>query len=228
MPGRLGAWAPSGAWELSAPPPAAVLGAAPCTLPLPGRSSCASPAIPPLHAALPHAFCWHSRPAPVPASCQTRLHSFVPTTVPTCLHSSMAWHGMAHSRPLRPPLPSPPAPKSALPAPQPPAPAPLQRQVRTSRVFLRDVSVTSPMASLLFGGALRVAHEGGYVAVDDWIRIRWVGPLPPSLSPVPTCPCFTGCSAGLLRGSPAGVGMGRRASFPEVAQPCVQGAPGAA
>lgn len=45
-------------------------------------------------------------------------------------------------------------------------------QVKTSKTFLRDCTVVSPMAILLFGGALRVVHEGGYVLVDEWLRIR--------------------------------------------------------
>ena len=32
------------------------------------------------------------------------------------------------------------------------------------------------MALLLFGGALSVVHEGGYVLVDDWLRIRASAP----------------------------------------------------
>lgn len=49
-------------------------------------------------------------------------------------------------------------------------------QVKTSRTFLRDCTVVSPMALLLFGGALSVMHEGGYVLVDDWLRIRASAP----------------------------------------------------
>lgn len=45
-------------------------------------------------------------------------------------------------------------------------------KVKTSKTFIRDCTVTSPMAILLFGGALAVAHESGYVQVDEWIRIR--------------------------------------------------------
>ena len=49
-------------------------------------------------------------------------------------------------------------------------------QVRTSRTFLRDCSVVSPMALLLFGGVLTVLHEAGAVLVDDWLRIRAPAP----------------------------------------------------
>lgn len=49
-------------------------------------------------------------------------------------------------------------------------------QVRTSRTFLRDCTVVSPMALLLFGGELAVVHEGGYALVDNWIRIRSSAP----------------------------------------------------
>ena len=36
-------------------------------------------------------------------------------------------------------------------------------QVKTTRTFLRDCTVVSPMALLLFGGALAVQHEAGLV-----------------------------------------------------------------
>ena len=36
--------------------------------------------------------------------------------------------------------------------------------------------MVSPMALLLFGGALSVMHESGYVLVDDWLRIRASAP----------------------------------------------------
>lgn len=52
----------------------------------------------------------------------------------------------------------------------PPAPCPLQ--VRTSRTFIRDCTVASPLAILLFGGSLAVAHDSSYVQVDGWLRIR--------------------------------------------------------
>jgi hypothetical protein len=48
--------------------------------------------------------------------------------------------------------------------------------VKTSRTFLRDCTVVSPMALLLFGGELSVVHEGHYVLIDDWIRIRASAP----------------------------------------------------
>ena len=47
-------------------------------------------------------------------------------------------------------------------------------QMRTSRTFLRDVSIVSPMSLLLFGGSLSVVHEEGYVLVDNWLRIRLI------------------------------------------------------
>jgi len=49
-------------------------------------------------------------------------------------------------------------------------------QVRTTRTFLRDCTVVSPMALLLFGGALEVRHEAGLVTVDGWLRIRAPAP----------------------------------------------------
>ena len=49
-------------------------------------------------------------------------------------------------------------------------------QVKTTRTFLRDCTVVSPMALLLFGGELQVVHEEGYVLIDGWIRIRAAAP----------------------------------------------------
>lgn len=45
-------------------------------------------------------------------------------------------------------------------------------KVKTSKTFIRDCTVASPMALLLFGGDLEVAHAEGYVTIDAWIRIR--------------------------------------------------------
>ena len=77
-----------------------------------------------------------------------------------------------------------------------PRPLPAILQVRTSRTFIRDCTVASPLAILLFGGSLAVAHDSSYVQVDGWLRIRW--------APV----CATHCShrANLLHLGPcAGV-----------------------
>ncbi|DBA76164.1 TPA: hypothetical protein ACH3X1_009895 [Trebouxia sp. C0004] len=49
-------------------------------------------------------------------------------------------------------------------------------KMRTSQTFLRDTTVTSPLALLLFGGQLEVVHGEGYVLVDGWIRIRAAAP----------------------------------------------------
>ena len=49
-------------------------------------------------------------------------------------------------------------------------------QMRTSQTFLRDTTVVSPLALLLFGGQLEVMHGEGYVLVDRWIRIRAAAP----------------------------------------------------
>lgn len=49
-------------------------------------------------------------------------------------------------------------------------------QMRTSQTFLRDTTVVSPLALLLFGGQLEVVHGEGYVLVDKWIRIRAAAP----------------------------------------------------
>jgi hypothetical protein len=48
--------------------------------------------------------------------------------------------------------------------------------MKTSRTFLMDCTVVSPIALLLFGGDLEVRHEEGYVLVDNWIRIRVAAP----------------------------------------------------
>jgi ATP-dependent RNA helicase DHX29 len=45
-------------------------------------------------------------------------------------------------------------------------------KVRTSKVYVRDCTVVSPAAILLFGGRLEVEHEAARVRVDGWIRIR--------------------------------------------------------
>ncbi|KAL3158036.1 hypothetical protein ABBQ32_011644 [Trebouxia sp. C0010 RCD-2024] len=49
-------------------------------------------------------------------------------------------------------------------------------KMRTSQTFLRDTTVVSPLALLLFGGQLEVVHGEGYVLVDKWIRIRAAAP----------------------------------------------------
>ena len=40
--------------------------------------------------------------------------------------------------------------------------------MKTSRTFLRDCSVVSPLALLLFGGTLTVVHENAYIALDHF------------------------------------------------------------
>ena len=41
-------------------------------------------------------------------------------------------------------------------------------QVKTSRTFLRDCTVVSPLALLLFGGPLNIVHESAYIALDHF------------------------------------------------------------
>jgi hypothetical protein len=48
--------------------------------------------------------------------------------------------------------------------------------MKTSKTFLMDCTVVSPMALLLFGGELEVRHEEGCVLVDNWIRIKVAAP----------------------------------------------------
>ena len=45
-------------------------------------------------------------------------------------------------------------------------------QMKTSRTFLRDCSVVSPLMLLLFGGSLEVLHADGLSLVDGWLRVR--------------------------------------------------------
>ncbi|KAJ7562998.1 hypothetical protein O6H91_03G092300 [Diphasiastrum complanatum] len=45
-------------------------------------------------------------------------------------------------------------------------------KVETSRVFLRDTSVISPYAILLFGGAISIQHQTGHVTVDGWLEMK--------------------------------------------------------
>lgn len=47
-------------------------------------------------------------------------------------------------------------------------------KVRRSRVYVRDTSVVSPYALLLFGGAIDVQHTQKQVSLDSWIRFRAV------------------------------------------------------
>ncbi len=82
-------------------------------------------------------------------------------------------------------------------------------QVKTSRTFLRDTTVTSPMALLLSGGSLEVRHEEGYVLLDGWIRVRAAAPsavlvkkLRAALDAVCTCTMtiFAGIHGGMMNG----------------------------
>ncbi|KAL2644845.1 hypothetical protein R1flu_012432 [Riccia fluitans] len=44
-------------------------------------------------------------------------------------------------------------------------------KVETSKVYLRDTTVISPYALLLFGGAISVQHQTGRVTVDQWLEM---------------------------------------------------------
>lgn len=44
-------------------------------------------------------------------------------------------------------------------------------KVETSRIFLRDSTVVSPFALLLFGGPVKVDHDAKTISVDDWIVV---------------------------------------------------------
>jgi len=42
----------------------------------------------------------------------------------------------------------------------------------TRKLYVRDATVVSPFALLLFGGALRVYHRLGVITVDEWLKFR--------------------------------------------------------
>lgn len=48
-------------------------------------------------------------------------------------------------------------------------------KMKTTKVFLRDCTVASPLSILLFGGQIHVDHRTGTAVVDGWIRIRIAG-----------------------------------------------------
>lgn len=81
--------------------------------------------------------------------------------------------------------------------PRPYLSLPLFCQVRTSRTFIRDCTVASPLAILLFGGSLAVAHDSSYVQVDGWLRIR-CGPC----MAAPAESAYCGCGFAM---APAGI-----------------------
>lgn len=45
-------------------------------------------------------------------------------------------------------------------------------KVRTSRLFIRDSTMVSPYAIMLFGGEIGVQHKKGQMSVDDWVIFR--------------------------------------------------------
>lgn len=45
-------------------------------------------------------------------------------------------------------------------------------KMRTSKVFMRECSVASPVSLFLFGGALNIDHRNGTAIIDGWIRLR--------------------------------------------------------
>ena len=48
-------------------------------------------------------------------------------------------------------------------------------KMKTSRVFLRDCSVASPLPILLFGRQVEVDHRSSVVVVDGWIKLKVTG-----------------------------------------------------
>lgn len=45
-------------------------------------------------------------------------------------------------------------------------------KVETSKVFLRDTTIISPYALLLFGGSISIQHQTGSVTVDSWLKMN--------------------------------------------------------
>ncbi|CAD7698206.1 unnamed protein product [Ostreobium quekettii] len=50
-------------------------------------------------------------------------------------------------------------------------------KVKTQHVVLRECTVVSPLALLLFGGSLSVAHTDGLVAIDGWLSVAVPAPI---------------------------------------------------
>ena len=48
-------------------------------------------------------------------------------------------------------------------------------KMKTSKVFLRDCSVASPLPILLFGRQVDVDHRSSVVVVDGWIKLKVTG-----------------------------------------------------
>ena len=44
--------------------------------------------------------------------------------------------------------------------------------MKTSKVYIRDVTAVSKIAILLFGGDLKVYQTHGVVAVDEWLKFK--------------------------------------------------------
>nr|XP_043628822.1 DExH-box ATP-dependent RNA helicase DExH7, chloroplastic [Erigeron canadensis] len=44
-------------------------------------------------------------------------------------------------------------------------------KVETSKVFLRDTTITSPYSILLFGGSMNIQHQTGLVTIDGWLKM---------------------------------------------------------
>lgn len=47
-----------------------------------------------------------------------------------------------------------------------------QQHIQYTQVFIRDCTVVSGMALLLFGGPLAVLHEAGQLLVGGWLKIK--------------------------------------------------------
>lgn len=44
--------------------------------------------------------------------------------------------------------------------------------VKTSKMYVRDITPVSPVSLLLFGGALKIFHEAGVITVDEWLKFQ--------------------------------------------------------
>mmetsp|Transcript_30061 Transcript_30061/g.71641 ORF Transcript_30061/g.71641 Transcript_30061/m.71641 type:complete len:216 (-) Transcript_30061:303-950(-) len=110
-----------------------------------------------------------ARPAVVKAALTAALHPFVAVMDDSAGRSRRpAWHDGQQEVALHPQSVNHPLVASAFNTPY----VVYLEKMSTSRVFLRDCSVVSPVALLLFGGDIQVSHEAGYVTVSGWIRVR--------------------------------------------------------
>jgi hypothetical protein len=44
--------------------------------------------------------------------------------------------------------------------------------IKTSKLYVRDCTLVSPVALVLFGGAIEIYHKQNVITVDEWLRFR--------------------------------------------------------